>query len=62
MVTEYMVLDRFEEETGSMPLLNTAKAPKNARGRPYKVNGRVAMGCDSHCDHAARLTSARAAA
>ena len=43
MVTEYMVLDRFEEETGSMPLLNTAKAPKNARGRPYKVNGRVAM-------------------
>jgi hypothetical protein len=26
-----------------MPLLNTAKAPKNARGRPYKVNGKAAM-------------------
>jgi hypothetical protein len=43
MVTEYMVLDRFEEETGSMPLLNVAKAPKNAGGRRYKVNGRAAM-------------------
>ena len=43
MVTEYMVLDRFEEETGSMPLLNRSKTPKNAGGRRYKVNGREAM-------------------
>lgn len=43
MVTEYMVLDRFEEEAGSMPLLNRSKTPKNARGRPYKVNGKAAM-------------------
>jgi hypothetical protein len=43
MVTEYMVLDRFEEETGRLPTLNRSKAPKNAGGRHYKVNGRDAM-------------------
>lgn len=37
MVTEYMVLDRFEEETGRLPTLNRSKAPKNAGGRHYKV-------------------------
>ena len=42
MVTEYMVLDRFEEETRGLPLLNRTKAPKNANGRPYKLNGRAA--------------------
>ncbi len=42
MVTEYMVLDRFEEVFGRLPVLNKRKVPKH-RTRNFQVNGREAM-------------------
>ena len=44
MVTEYMVLSRFQEDTGSMPVLNKRKVPKHTNGRVHtRVNGYEAM-------------------
>ena len=43
MVTEYMVLSRFQEDTGSMPVLNKRKVPKHTNARQYtRVNGHAA--------------------
>jgi hypothetical protein len=42
MVTEYMVLDRFEEVFGRLPVLNKRKVPKH-RTRNFQVNGREEM-------------------
>jgi hypothetical protein len=43
MVTEYMVLSRFQEDTGSMPVLNKRKVPKYTHARQYtRVNGHAA--------------------
>jgi hypothetical protein len=43
MVTEYMVLSRFQEDTGSMPVLNKRKVPKYTNARQYtRVNGHAA--------------------
>ncbi len=42
MVTEYMVLERFEEEMGALPVLNKRKYPKHWR-KNAKRNGREAM-------------------
>ncbi len=42
MVTEYMVLDRFEEVFGRLPVLNKRKVPKH-RTRNFQVNGREAL-------------------
>lgn len=40
MVTEYMVLSRFQEDTGAMPVLNKRKVPKHTHARQYtRVNG-----------------------
>lgn len=45
MVTEYMVLSRFQEDTGSMPVLNKRKVPKHTSTRQYtRVNGLDAAG------------------
>jgi len=44
MVTEYMVLSRFQEDTGTMPVLNKRKVPKHTNGRVHtRVNGYEAM-------------------
>ena len=42
MVTEYMVLDRFEEVVGALPVLNKRKVAKH-QTRNYQVNGREEM-------------------
>ena len=42
MVTEYMVLDRFEEVVGTLPVLNKRKVAKH-QTRNYQVNGRAEM-------------------
>ena len=42
MITEYMVLDRFEEVIGRLPLLNQRKVPKH-KTRNWQVNGREAL-------------------
>ena len=42
MVTEYMVLDRFEEVFGRLPVLNKRKVPKH-RTRNFQVNGRETL-------------------
>ena len=42
MVTEYMVLDRFEEVVGTLPVLNKRKVAKH-QTRNYQVNGREEM-------------------
>ena len=45
MVTEYMVLSRFQEDTGSMPVLNKRKVPKYTNARQYtRVNGQGRRG------------------
>lgn len=38
MVTEFMVLRRFEEDTGKLPVLNKRNTPKHMQNRDYKVN------------------------
>jgi hypothetical protein len=42
MVTEYMVLDRFEEVVGTLPVLNKRKVAKH-QTRNWHVNGREAL-------------------
>ncbi len=54
MVTEYMVLDRFEEVVGTLPVLNKRKVAKH-QTRNYQVNGREEM----EAARAARAESAQ---
>jgi hypothetical protein len=59
MVTEYMVLDRFQEETGGLPLLNKRKVAKHTKRGVYPTKRNdAAARLDSMARSKARMEAA----